>query len=189
MSDKAMKRIAMIDRALTTVMKVIAWAAAVFLVAVMLIAFVDAFMAKVFIRSIPHANEFIKYAGVPIVFFALAYAQMCGRHTKIELLTNKLPRSVARVLAVIMCAMGAALCFFMVWRGAVYTSETYRTGVLSGTIDGFKVYPFPAMMTLGWGMWGIAFLWDIVRTVTGYWPERPMDGPDGPEVGEGGADI
>ena len=176
--NKRSSLFARIDHILMVSTKVLAYIAAAFLFVIMLIAFVDACLGKLFALSIPHANEFIQYSGVPIVFFGVAYTQMLGQHTKIELLTSKFSPAVRRVLAVIMDLLGFALCVFLTLRGIVHTGNIYASGMVSGTISGFRVFPFPAMMTIGWASWAITLLWSAVKTIAGYQsPEHAL--PEG----------
>lgn len=190
--DEKRSTIGMIDNCFLSVTKILAAIAAIFLVLIMLIAFVDALMGKLFVYNIPHANEFITYSGVPIVFLALAYTQLLRRHTTVELLTEKMPRFVAKILTVVMYLASAAFCFLMTWRGIVYTADTYTSGVISGTISGFKVWPFAAMMVVGWITWGAAYIWDVVRLIVGYTPQNlkneqlsPEDDENEPTLGGG----
>ena len=103
---------ARIDRAFQTITKWLLYVGAAVLIFVMLVAFVDVIIAKVFGSSIKFATEIIQYCDVPLAYLGMGYTLLIGQMTGVDILFGKFSPKVQKLLEMIYDVIGAGFCVF-----------------------------------------------------------------------------
>lgn len=86
---------------------------------------------------------------IPIVFLALSYTLLEGAHVRVQLITNRLPRKVGRVLEVVSlgCFLGYSVALLWgSWRLAYYS---YSHGFKSGSLLAIPLFPVQVTIPIG----------------------------------------
>lgn len=152
-----------VDRTFQRMTKWLVYVGAVILIGIMLVAFVDVIIAKVFGSSIQYATEIITYCDVPLAFLGMAYTLLIGQMTSVDILFGKFPVMVQKALSVVYDAAGAGFC---VWLGKLSvdnTVELFLSNTMCTPKGGFPVWPFAAMESLSWFVLALAFLFCLLR--------------------------
>lgn len=181
---------ARIDRAFQTLTKWLLYAGAAVLIFVMLVAFVDVIIAKVFGSSIPSATELIQYCDVPLAYLGMGYTLLIGQMTSVDILAGKFSAKVQRVLDMIYDLLGTAFCVFFGKLSLDNMLTLISNNTLSNPKGGFPVWPFALAETISWFVLALAFVFCFLRFVLRYTPEPDfMSMPQAAEISneEGGA--
>ena len=139
----------------------------------------------------------IQYFHIPLVFLAAGFVTLDQGHTRIDLLIHKWPR-VEKVAMFIGHIIGAALSFFIAYRGAFVTlvNQLQRHTRVSTSASAWPAWPFTICHCVGFFLLGCSFLWSLVRMIR-FWkyepvnaavvmyPEEHMPPGTGPEEGSG----
>lgn len=181
-----------IDRAFQTVTKWLLYVGAAVLIFVMLVAFVDVIIAKVFGSSIPFATEIIQYCDVPLAYLGMGYTLLIGQMTSVDILFGKFSLGVQKVLNMLYDLIGAGFCIFLGKLSLDNMLNLIANNTMSNPKGGFPVWPFALVETLSWFVLAVAFAFCFVRWLLRYEPEPDfMSGPPVPTVEgpdeEGGA--
>lgn len=168
------------DRAFITVVRSISYLSAVCLVGIMLVAFFNVIGEKLRqvglpVSGIPASTEIIQYLHIPVAFLASAYVTMDRGHTKVDLLSNKLPQIVQTICFVLGDLVGSAICAVISWRAFVQMGKfiaRHRMSSVSGV--GFPLWPFALIAALSFAMLSVSLLWDIIRKL--YLAKHPAPG-------------
>ena len=102
-------------------------------------------------------------------------------HTRVDLLSNKLPHAVQTVCFVLGNLVGSAICAVISWRAGVQMGKfiaRHRMSSVSGV--GFPLWPFALITALSFAMLAVSLLWDIIRKL--YLAKHPA-----PDSKNGGA--
>lgn len=166
------------DHAFITVVKSISYLSAVCLVGIMLVAFFNVIGEKLRqvglpVTGIPASTEIIQYLHIPVAFLASAYVTMDRGHTKVDLLSNKLPQAVQTVCFVLGDLIGSAICAIISWRAFVQMGKfiaRHRMSSVSGI--GFPLWPFALITGISFALLAVSLLWDIVRKL--YLAKHPV---------------
>ena len=180
-----------VDNTVCKMLRVIAYVSAVCLVLIMLVAFFNVLGEKLgkhisWISGIPASTEIVQYLHIPVVFLAAAYVTLERGHTNIDLVSSKLPGLVQKIVRIIGNLIGIGVCGLIAWRGFVQMGKfiaRHKMSSVSGV--GFPLWPFALILSVGFVLLALSFIWAIVREITGYQPPAPA-GPDAPEIEEGG---
>lgn len=158
-----------IDNWIVRILKWISYVSAVCLIAIMLVAFINAVGEKLRqaglpTSGIPASTEIIQYLHIPVAFLAAAYVTMDRGHTKVDLVSARLPKALQNVFAIIGNLLGAGICGLVSWRAFVQMGKfiaRHKMSSVSGV--GFPLWPFALITGLAFAMLAVSFLWDIVR--------------------------
>ena len=154
------------DSIIVKVIRYISYVSAVCLVGIMLVAFFNVLGEKILHKGIPSSTEIIKYLHVPVVFLSAAYVTLDRGQTSIDLLSQKFPAKVQKIISIISFILGAAISAFVGYRGIVQMLKHISTHARSSQASfGFALWPFSFMFSLGFFMLAFSFLWSIVRIV------------------------
>lgn len=184
-----------IDRTIFTALKYLSYISGVALILVAVICTADAISANFFHKSITNATDFVTYLNIPVVFFAIAFVQVERGHTHIDLLMDKFPKIVQKIIMFLSYLLGCAISTFISWRGFVLMLDKLEKVAKAGSSrTSFVVWPFALVVAIGFGLLAIAMLWSAIREWT--IPEEERAGylpPDAPvqfedEIEEGGAE-
>ncbi len=186
-----------IDAFMIGISKWMSYLAAGCLIFIMCLAFFDAMFSKFLRRSIPRATELVTYLNVAIVFLGLAIVQLKDKHTTVELTYGKYPPAIKKMCCIVANFAGTAVCAYFGKLGFEYAVEMFLKGNLSGAMNGFPLWPFAAIMGIGWVMLALTSLWTVVRLVFNMIPlpgteeeafmeatrHLPIDAPSAPKKG------
>ncbi|MDR1766203.1 MAG: TRAP transporter small permease [Lachnospiraceae bacterium] len=174
-----------VDKGITQAVKWISYLSGVCLVGIMLVAFFNVLGEKLRkvglpVTGIPASTEIIQYLHIPVVFLASAYVTLDAGHTKIDLLSSRLPRPVQDLFTTIGCICGTGVCGFVSWRGFAQMANYMRLHKMSSVTGvGFPLWPFALVLALGFALLAVTFLWSIFRLYLGPKGDRAA-GPGGP---------
>ena len=154
------------DNIIVKVIRYISYVSAVCLVLIMFVAFFNVLGEKILHKGIPASTEIIKYLHVPVVFLSSAYVTLDRGQTSIDLLSQKFPVQVQKIISICSFTMGAAISAFVGARGVVQMLKHISTHTKSAVTGfGFALWPFSFLFSLGFFMLAFSFLWSIVRVV------------------------
>lgn len=152
------------DSVVVRVLKYVSYVSGVCLIAIMLVAFFNVLGEKILHHGIPASTEIIQYLHIPVVFLACGYVTLDTGHTKIDLLSRRLPEKVQVVLTTIGYLLGAAISAFVGARGIVQMQKFIRTHAKSSTTGvGFAKWPFALIFSIGFFLLAFSFVWAITR--------------------------
>lgn len=134
------------------------------IVVMMCALFFDMVLSKLMNGGIPRTMEIVTYFHVPVVYLALLMVQLTDTHATVDLLYDKLGRTVRKALNLLWYVLGAGMCGFETYTSIRFTIEKLTLNTLSNTKGGFHVWPFAAAMALGWLLMGLGCIWCFVRS-------------------------
>ena len=181
MSEPKKTAFAKVDGVVTRVLKYIAYISAACLLGIMLVAFINVIGEKLRklglpVTGIPASTEIVQYLHIPVVFLAAAFVTLDRGHTRIDLLCVKLPKALQKVFALIGNLCGIGICTLIGYRGFIQMGKfisRHKMSSVSGV--GFPLWPFALIMSVGFILLALSFLWAIVRDLAGYQPPAPAD--------------
>ena len=164
LSDKQISLYLKTDKIIVTCIKTISYISGICLVGIMLIAFFNVIGEKFFATGIPMTTEIITYLHIPLVFLGAAFVTLDNGHVKIDLLSSKFSLKLQRIFTTFGFLCGTAICGFISARGIVQMLKFIaRHKKSSVTGLGFDLWPFALILSIGFAMLAISFLWAIVR--------------------------
>lgn len=153
-----------IDRGVFYVFKGLSYVSAVALIAVAVLCTANVLTTKLFKFGIANATEMVTYLNIPVVFLAIAFIQVERGHTSIDLLLDKFPKLVQQVIMFLAYLLGTAVCTFIGWREVVLTMDKFATMAKSSQArTAFVVWPFAAIVAIGFITLAVAMLWCAIR--------------------------
>lgn len=158
-----------VDFIIVKTTKLISYISGVCLIVIMLVAFFNVLGEKLRslglpVTGIPASTEIVSYLHIPVVFLAAAYVTFDRGHTRIDLITSKLNKVVQNILLTFGYILGVGICSFISWRGFIQMGKFIaRNKMSSVTGVGFPLWPFALIMSVGFAILAIAFIWSIVR--------------------------
>jgi len=119
---------------------------------------------RIFRVPVSGAYEVVSFLGAVVTAGALGYTQKRKDHIVVDILSDKFPAPVKRVLDRVSYAL--ILVFFSVvsWQTFVYGKRLLRTGELSETLK-IAYYPFVFLVGIGFAVLALTVLLDLVETV------------------------
>ena len=164
MSNQAPTLYDKVDSIIVKILKYVSYISGVCLILIMFVAFFNVLGEKIFHKGIPASTEIIQYLHIPVVFLACGYVTLDTGHTKIDLLSSKLPHKVQLVINIIGNAIATAITAFVGYRGLVQMSKFISTHAKSSTTGvGFAKWPFALIFSVGFFLLSISFIWATVR--------------------------
>ena len=152
------------DNVVVRILKYVSYVSGVCLIGIMLVAFFNVLGEKILHHGIPASTEIIQYLHIPVVFLACGYVTLDTGHTKIDLLSSKLPPMVQKVITTVGYLLGAFICAFVGVRGVVQMNKFISTHAKSSTTGvGFPKWPFALIFSVGFFLLAFSFLWAISR--------------------------
>lgn len=176
-----------IDHIIVTILKSVSYVSAVCLVGIMLVAFFNVLGEKLRqaglpVTGIPASQEIVQYLHIPVVFLAVAYVTLDRGHTKIDLLSSKFPPVVQTICTLIGNLCGIFISCFISWRGFLQTIKYFQRHQMSSVTGiGFPLWPFAFILSLGFLLLALSFVWAIVRQFC-----APKQTPPAPDFENGG---
>ncbi len=181
------------DRVVFKLSKYCSYAGGVAVVMVMLVAVIDVVLAKFFKMSFPSATEWITYLNVLIVFAPLAYVELARGHTRVDLLGEKSPPAVSKIIRIFALLLSAVVFGYLTYCGVKLVRNQFITGTSSSSDAfaklAFDLWIFGVIYTLGCALATLSFLWALLREFTGIGAHQPDKHDDGAQSGSGGEEA
>ena len=136
----------------------------VFLLLIMLVTGIDVIGGKIFSWRVMGALDIVTMSQILAITFAVAMAQITGRHVSVEFVVRKFPTGLRRVVTIIINFIGLALFVLKVWRLAMLGYTLQTTGEATATIY-LPLYPFAYAISLSCIPVILVFLINIIKTV------------------------
>jgi TRAP-type C4-dicarboxylate transport system permease small subunit len=156
-----------IDRFLFKAIRAVSYVSGVCLVGIMLTAFFNVLGERLFKKGIPASTEIIQYLHIPVVFFCVAYVNLDRGHTAIDLLSSHFPKVLQNICRLLENLLGIFICSFISYRGLTQMERFFvRHRMSSVTGIGFPLWPFAFILSAGFILLSLSFLWKIVRPLT-----------------------
>lgn len=160
-----------IERAFQKATKWLLYVGAAVLIFVMMVAFVDVIIAKVFGSSIPYATEIIQYCDVPLAYLGMGYTLLIGQMTSVDLLFGKFSMKMQKILNMFYDVIGVGFCVFLGKLSLDNMLNLMANNTMSNPKGGFPVWPFAMVETLSWFVLAVAFVFCFLRYMLRYTPE------------------
>ena len=167
MNEKNVNTFKKIDRVVFKTTKCLSYISAVALVLVALICTIDVVGLKLFGTGIRNGTDIVTYLNIPVVFMAIAFIQVERGHTSIDLLVSRFPKVVQRIISTVGNLLGAVVCGFVSWRIVLLTIDKFeKLSKASAGRYSFVIWPFAAIVAIGFALLALAMLWCVVRDLT-----------------------
>lgn len=140
------------------------WVGVVFLLLIMFITGIDVIGGKIFSWRVMGALDIVTMSQILAITFAIAMAQITGRHVSVEFVVRKFPAGVRRVVRIIINFIGLALFVLIAWRLAVLGYGLQVTGEATPTIY-IPLYPFAYAISLSSIPVILVFLINIIKAI------------------------
>lgn len=125
-------------------------AAIILFVAAMLI-IVNVITRRAFNAPIHGVMDIILFCTTMFIGLSLAYCAVRDGHIYISILTDRFPKSVRKVIDIVIGTISAVFLLMVTWQLILYGNNMRLTGEVSLTIR-FPHYPFIYIQALGFGM-------------------------------------
>lgn len=155
-----------IDR-LETLIKVLNrwlnWAAGGALVAMMLLACGN-MITRVPGYPIKGTYELVGFFAALVAAFALGYTQLQKGHTRVDILTSRLPLRAQVIIDIIVHFFSMVLFVLLTWRVAVFARSYWSAGEVSETLN-IIFYPFTYGVALSCAFIALVLLLDFLKSL------------------------
>ena len=153
------------ERAIKALTGKAAWVGGGALVAMVVITFVDVIGTKLFRRPLAGSYEFVALAQLVAVSLAGADTLISGRHVRVEMLVDRLPARLRRLIIALVASLGIVLFGVAAWEGFLYGESLRAAREVTGTVK-IPLYPFAHILGLGGSLLCLALgreLLDVLR--------------------------
>lgn len=121
------------------------------------------------------------YLNIPVVFLSAAYVQLERGHTHIDLIYMHFPKWGQKIVHTVGNLLGVGVSAFIGYRAVLSTIQKLQiVEKSSSAASAFVVWPFAAVIALGFLLMAVAFLWSLVREFV-LPPRNPFEPGDAPE--------
>jgi len=129
----------------------------------MSIATVNAFMRIPFIKTTWRgAYETVGFLGAIVIAFALGYTQKRKDHIVVDILTEKFPKKVTKVLDGINYFVTTIFFAIVAWQVFVWGMKISRSGEVSETLK-IVFHPFIYSVSLGFAVFSLTLILDFLK--------------------------
>ena len=108
--------------------------------------------------------EIVSFLGAIVTAGALGYTQKRKDHIVVDILSEKFPAPVKRILDGVSHAATLLLFSIVSWQTFTYGRRLMQTGELSETLK-VAYYPFVFLVSLGFAVLALTLLLDLLETV------------------------
>jgi len=115
--------------------------------------------------------EIVAFLGAVVIAGALGYTQKRKDHIVVEILSERFPPGVKRVLDGLGYAVTAALFGIVTWRVFALALSIQRSGELSETLK-FPFHPFVYAVAAGFAVFVLTLLLDLIGVIYGEGDQR-----------------
>lgn len=143
--------------------KILMVAGGVALLALMLLATLNVAL-RIFQVPVSGTYEIVSFLGAIVTAGALGYTQKRKDHIVVDILSERFPEPVKRVLDGLSYAILLILFSIISWQTFVYGKRLWQTGELSETLK-FAYYPFVFLTSLGFAVLALTLFLDLLGTL------------------------
>lgn len=170
------------DNGIFNVMKWISYVSAACLFVITILSTADVVGNKIFDHGITNATELVTYLNIPVVFLSAAFVQLERGHTHIDLIYTHFPKWAQTVIHTVGNILGVGISAFIGYRAVILTIQKFTSiAKSSSAINSFVIWPFVALIALGFFLMAAAFLWSLVREFV-LPPRNPFDPAAAPDA-------
>ena len=119
---------------------------------------------RIFRVPVSGAYEVVSFLGAVVTAGALGYTQKRKDHIVVDILSDKFPAPVKRVLDRVSYALILAFFSIVSWQTFVYGKRLLVTGEMSETLR-IAYYPFVFLVSAGFAVLALTVLLDLAETV------------------------
>ncbi len=142
------------------------WIGAVGVFCLMVGGMLDTILRNTGQATIPGSYEYMEFALVAIVYFSVAYVQMQGGHVDTDMVTNRLPARVSRIVRTVGLALAFAVLAWATWAAiAEAISSTLRNETKFGVFS-FSLWPGRIVVAFGLLLLTVQLGITLVRLIT-----------------------
>ncbi len=108
--------------------------------------------------------EIVSFLGAIVIAFALGYSQKRKDHIVVDILSERFPKQVNRILSII--SYGITMVFFAVvsWQIFVFGTKIWKSGEVSETLK-IIYYPFIFSVAVGFAVLSLAIIVDFLKVI------------------------
>ena len=126
---------------------------------------------RIFQVPVSGTYEVVSFLGAIVTAGALGYTQKRKDHIVVDILSEKFPAKVKRVLDRVSYALILAFFSVVSWQTFVYGRRLLRTGELSETLK-IAYYPFVFLVSIAFAVLALTVFLDLIETV---WAPREKE--------------
>ncbi len=152
-----------LDKIIQTSVKILVFVGGLFLVGMICLTCANIFFRVVWF-PIRGTFEFMGYFGAIVTAFALAYTEMHRGHIAVDVIVNRFPQNIRKVLYVVnsfVCFVFFAIATWYIFKKATIL---LRTGEVTETLQ-IIYYPFTYAVALGFGVLSLVLLSNSIKTL------------------------
>ena len=143
--------------------KILLFLGSVAVLLLMSIATVNAFLRIPFIKSTWRgAYETVGFLGAIVIAFALGYTQKRKDHIVVDILTQKFPKRVNRVLDGVSYLITTVFFVIVSWQVLVWGIKISRSGEVSETLK-IIFHPFIFSVSFGFAVFSLTLIVDFIK--------------------------
>jgi TRAP-type C4-dicarboxylate transport system permease small subunit len=165
------------DHVVLRVYKAVSYLAALSLIGIMLIAFINVCGEKLGRAGLPVSGlnsyvDWIAYLHVVLVFLSCGYVTIERGHTCVDILTNRFGAAVQKGTAYLGAVLGMGISGLMTYRGFAFllTDMIKHKKTISTSSFSFPAWPFGLAYCVGLALLTFSFVWMILRLIFRYTP-------------------
>lgn len=129
--------------------------------------FVEVVWRQVGGRSQLWVTEVSEYALLYVTFLAAPYLLEHNRHVVMDVVLEQLAAGAARLLSVLVAALGLAICVLLCWKGLALVLDQYAMGLRRISVLAPRSWYIMAAWPLGMGLMAVQFLDQLVAAFLG----------------------
>jgi TRAP-type C4-dicarboxylate transport system permease small subunit len=119
---------------------------------------------RIFQVPVGGTYEIVSFLGAIVTAGALGYTQKRKDHIVVDILSDKFPATVKRVLDRVSYVLLLAFFSIVSWQTFVYARRLMSTGEMSETLK-IAYHPFVFLVSLGFAVLALTILLDLIETV------------------------
>jgi TRAP-type C4-dicarboxylate transport system permease small subunit len=147
--------------------KILVFVGSVAVLLLMAIATTNAFLRIPFIKSTWRgAYETVGFLGAIVIAFALGYTQKRKDHIVVDILTEKFPKRVSRVLDAISYFITTIFFAIVSWQVFVWGMKISKSGEVSETLK-IVFHPIIYCVALGFAVFSLTLIIDFLKSLKG----------------------
>ncbi len=155
------------DMFISKIVHFLGYLSGVSLLVMALWATVNVIYSKITMNSIPSTNDWIAYLLVPAVFLAIGMDIMDNGLISVDLITDRFPLVIRKIIIAIGYFIGAVLSVIMCGQQYSKMRDAFMLKSKSSVAEklAFPVWPFSLIMVIGLGVMAFAMVWFVIK----YW--------------------
>lgn len=154
-------------RAISGINLALAATGAAILFGVTVAIFVEVVWRQVGGRSQLWVTEVSEYSLLFVTFLAAPYLLEHNRHVVMDVVLEQLGGGLARILTILVAALGLVICLVLGWQGLMLVLDQYQTGVRRISVMAPRSWYITAAWPLGMILMAVQFLDQLLAAFAG----------------------